>query len=453
MKSTTSLLLLAAALGAMPWGMPGQVLDAGTPPAAAAADSLRLDEVLGLLAKRNPRLRASEAAAAAAAARVAESSTWPDPVLQIGVMNVGLPDLNADMASSMAPAIQLMQMVPFPGKPGLRGEVADVARSMADATASETWWTLRAEASTLFYGLYALDRRIEVMHTTLELLQSFQTVARSLYAAGTGRQADVLRADVEVARMDGEIRTLRARRTVVAARLNGLLDQPTGTAVPTPALGELPGTVPDADTLRRWAGDSRPSLERARLGVRQAGARLDLARKEIWPDLTVGVTYGQRDAGMGLERMGSAMVGFSLPVHAGKRQFALRDEASAMKRMAEAELGGLEADVGASIGERLADLDRARTLLGLYRDEVVPQARATVQSALSSYRVGAVDFMTLVDAQMAVNRYEAELFELLADYGTAVAGLESAIGRSLPPTDPILGATLPERDPTAREER
>jgi outer membrane protein TolC len=203
--------------------------------------------------------------------------------------------------------------------------------------------------------------------------------------------------------------------------------------------------VPAQDTLSAWAAESRPLLRRARLGVLQADTRVDLARREIWPNLTFGLTYGQRDAGMGTERMGSAMLGISLPVHASRRQLAMRDEAGAMRRMADAELGGLMAEVDARIGELLADLDRARSLIGLFRDEVLPEARAMVESALSSYRVGAVDFMTLVDAQMTVNRYEGELYQLLADYGKAVTGLESAVGRTLPVPDAIVAATLEER--------
>ncbi len=141
---------------------------------------------------------------------------------------------------------------------------------------------------------------------------------------------------------------------------------------------------------------------------------------------------------MGVERMGSAMVGFSIPVHAGKRQFAARDEAAAMERLAEAELGSLKADVDARIGELLAELERTRTLTALYRDEVIPEAHATVESAFSSYRVGDVDFMTLVDAQMTANQYEGELYQLLGEYGKAVAALESAVGRPLPTTGPMM---------------
>jgi len=243
---------------------------------------------------------------------------------------------------------------------------------------------------------------------------------------------------VEVARMDGEIQTMEAMRMAMAARINGLVDRPAETPVGSPALGGLPLEIPARDTLAMWAEETRPLLSRARLGVDQANSRVDLAQKQIWPDFTFGVMYGQRDAGAGTQRMGSAVIGFSLPVHAGKRQLATRDEARAMRRMADAELGGVRAEVGARVGELLAELDRARSLVGLYRDEVLPEAHATVESALSSYRVGAVDFLTLVDAQMTVNRYEGELYQLLADYGEAVAALESAVGRTLPRTDRIL---------------
>jgi outer membrane protein TolC len=292
--------------------------------------------------------------------------------------------------------------------------------------------------ASLFFDLYALDRRLEVMRETLALLHDFQEVANAMYVAGAGRQADVLRADVEVARMDAEIRRMEAMRAGHAAELNAMLDRPASTDVPSPVLDDLPAVVPDHDTLLGWARDSRPALERGRQSVEQASARLRLARREIWPDVMVGLSYGQRNLGMGTERMGSVMVGFSLPVHAGSRQLAMRAEASAMEEMARAELGGKEASVDASIGIQLAELERARTLTALYRDEVIPEARATVESAFSSYRVGSVDFMTLIDAQMTVNRYEGELYQLLGDYGKAVASVESVVGRELSRTGPFL---------------
>jgi outer membrane protein TolC len=227
-------------------------------------------------------------------------------------------------------------------------------------------------------------------------------------------------------------------RTAGAARLNGILDRPAETPIPPVVLSPLPLEIPGPDTLVAWAEETRPMLSRVRIGVEQARTVSDLARKEIWPDPVIGFQYGQRGGDMGTERMGSAMIGFSIPVFAGRRQLRMRDEALAMEAMARAELDDMRARIGATIGEQLAELGRTRTLVELFRGEVLPQARANVESSLSSYRVGAVDFMTLVDAQMTVNEFEQELYAMLAEYGRSVADLEMTIGRELPPSSPTL---------------
>jgi outer membrane protein TolC len=187
-----------------------------------------------------------------------------------------------------------------------------------------------------------------------------------------------------------------------------------------------------------WAESSRPALVRGRIGVEQARTRRDLAARELWPDLTLGAQYGQRPGEMGTERMGSLMLGFSVPVFAGQRQLQMRREAAAMEEMAEAELADIRAQVDARIGELIAELERARTLIALYRSEVLPQAGVNVSSALSGYRVGAVDFMTLVDAQMTVNEYREEQHALFAEYGRLIAELEMTVGREIPLSNPTL---------------
>jgi outer membrane protein TolC len=167
------------------------------------------------------------------------------------------------------------------------------------------------------------------------------------------------------------------------------------------------------------------------VSVEQAGTRETLARRELWPDLSLGVQYGQRPSDMGTERMGSLMVGFTLPVFASRRQLKMRDEAAAMRSMASAELEDARAQIDARIREFVAELDRAATLMRLYQTEVLPQAEANVTSAFASYRVGRVDFMTLVDAQMSLNTYAQELHALEAEYGWRIAELEMTVGRVL----------------------
>ncbi|HUG41798.1 MAG TPA: TolC family protein [Longimicrobiales bacterium] len=434
MKQTT-LRRLAGLMVCAATAAPGAArAQAATPtaPAAPTAPALTIEEAYRVARARNPMLRAAAAVADAAATREASAGLPPDPLLQIGLMNFSVPGFETDMPTSMVPSIQAMQMLPWPGKLGLSERIARQTTVMARATSEEAWWEVRSRTAMAFYMIYEADRKLEVMRETLALLRDFEQVAKAMYAAGVGRQSDVLRAGVEVARMDAEIRRMEAMRTSAAARLNGVLDQPAGTPVPALALAPLPLDVPAADTLRAWAEGTRPLLERGRTGVAQARVREDLARKEIWPDPVVGFQYGQRDGAMGTERMGSAMIGFSIPIFAKSRQLRMRDEAAAMGAMAQAELAEMRAQVDARIGELLAELERTRTLVDLYRSEVLPQARANVESSFSSYRVGMVDFMTLVDAQMTTNEYEQELYGLLAEYGRSVAELEMTIGRPLP---------------------
>jgi cobalt-zinc-cadmium efflux system outer membrane protein len=402
-------------------------------PAHAQTDTLTLDEVYARAAAGSPMLRAERSRADAVEAVRRSAALPPDPQVQIGAMNLSLPGLRADMPASMAPSVQLMQMVPTVGKPALAGRIAGAEARMARAGADEAGWMVRGRAAMAFYEVWMADRQLAVMREAALLLRTYESVARATYGAGTGRQADVLRAGVEVSRMDADIARMQAMRAAAAARLNAVLGRAADTPIPAVAFPALPAGVPSADTLRAWALADRPLLLRQRLAVGRARDQARLAGREIWPDVSIGVQYGQRsDPEMGTERMGSVMVGFSIPVFARQRQYAMRREAAAMEQMAGAELQDATVQVDARIGELLAELDRARTLLRLYRTEVLPRAEAAAASALASYQVGAVDFMALADARMAVNRYRQEHAALLAEYGTALAELEMAAGRAMP---------------------
>jgi outer membrane protein TolC len=293
-----------------------------------------------------------------------------------------------------------------------------------------------------FYDLYATHAGLEVARETLRLLQDIARTAEAMYRVGEGRQADVLRAQVEIAKMAEDTLRMQAMRESMMARLNALLDRDPDASAGTPALPQFPDSVPGRPQLESIAFGDRPMIRAGLDEVRAAEASERLARKELIPDVQLGVQYGQRagDVG-GTERMGSIMIGVSLPVFARDRQLSMRDEAGAMKAIAEADLTAMRAETRGRIGEAYAALLRARNLARLYRTTVLPQSEATVASALAAYRVGTVDFMTLLDDQMTVNKFRQELYVLDADQGKAWADLEMLTGKEL--IDPYRIATKP----------
>jgi len=408
------------------------------------APRLTLAEVFRTLEARSPRLEAARQMAAAAEARVKPASTLADPQLQFGLMNRNLPGLGLQDPLGMN-QVQLMQMIPIAGQLGLAGRAAEAQAGAARARAADVGWELRARVAMSFYEIYQLDRTIAVSAATQDLLRDIVTTARTMYSVGQGRQADVLRAQVEVDRMSEEIARMRAIRTAAAARLNALLDRPAETVVPTPALPRFPRELAPADSLEHLALAGRPLLAAAESEVTAAVAAARRARREIWPDLQLGVQYGQRPMTVGTDRMVSLMLGFSVPIWAGRRQLQMRREAAAMRLGAEAELRAMRAETRGRLGELTSLVRRTRELRALYVTTILPQAEATVSSALSAYQAGEVDLPMLLDARMTVNRYRQQLFQLDAEEGTALAELEMLLGQPL--FDPEI--TEPRQPPGA----
>jgi outer membrane protein TolC len=142
----------------------------------------------------------------------------------------------------------------------------------------------------------------------------------------------------------------------------------------------------------------------------------------------LGVSYSQRPE---FGNMASLMVGVRLPIWAGKRQLPMRREMQAMAAMADAEARDTYNETFAQLVAMRADAIRSLSLARLYATAIVPQARASVDAALAAYRVGRVNYMSLVENQMTVNRYETESVRLVAAYHKAVAEIEALVGTPL----------------------
>ncbi len=412
-----------------PRGLPAQ--DAPPLPSAAPRDRpLTLAEILATVDRRSPRVHAAAAFARASATRVAGATKPPDPTLQLGLMNYLLPGLQADPTLGMR-QLQLMQMLPLPGKLTAAGDAARARSAAASALAEEVRSDARTTAAMAFYERAVVLRQVAIARETRRLLEDVAAVAAAMYRVGDGRQVDVLRAQVEIARMDAEVLRMLAMDASAQSRLAAALDLPLDSLNGTPVLPEFPDSVPTREALETLALTSRPMLAAGVAEVDAASADLRLATRDRWPDLQVGLQYGERASAMGTERMGSLMVGAALPIWARSRQLAMRDEAGAMRAMAEADLATMRAATRGRVGEVHAELVSVRDLAALYRGSVLPQAEAAAIAALASYRTGAVDFMTVIDDRMTVNRYRQELVALDATQGRAWAELEMLTGRPL----------------------
>jgi len=395
--------------------------------AQAPPDTLRLAEVVTAARQANPLLKAARLEADAAAERVPQAGALPDPQLQLGLMNRPVAGFGTMDPMTMN-SIQLTQTLPWPGKLGYAEQRTRLLADAARLDADEAERDLGSRVKSVYYQLAFMDRALTVMEQTRELLRGFHQVSSAMYSTGTGLQQDVLQAQVAVARMTEEITVMREERVAMAARLNALLGRDATAAVGALELPAVGDTLPSVDSLMALAAERRPALTAARQRALAAAAGYREARRELFPDLMLGVSYGQRPQ---FDNMVSLMVGFSVPVWAGARQLPLRREMQAMQAAAEAEQRDLGNETFARLAELRAKAARARNLTQLYASAILPQAHAAVDAAFAAYRVGQLNFMSLVDNQMTVNRYVVENVRLLAEYHGAVAEIEALTGADL----------------------
>jgi len=99
--------------------------------------------------------------------------------------------------------------------------------------------------------------------------------------------------------------------------------------------------------------------------------------------------------------------------------------------MATAELNNLKNSINFGVSDQLAQLERRRKLIELYRGGIILQAEQSLESAVINYRVNKVDFLTLLDSQMTLFSYERDLYESEAEYMMGLARLEALVGVEL----------------------
>ncbi|MFO7596956.1 MAG: TolC family protein [Desulfocurvibacter africanus] len=419
-SATLTMALLAAFL----------LLSAG----AWAGSAPGLPELISEALSRNREVLAARAAWQAAGERPSQARALPDPQLSVGVMNLPTSLRFNDEPMTMK-QVQVSQMFPWFGKRELRGDAAGQEAEAARQRYIEAANRVVRELREVYYEFFFVAQQAQLVEANLGVLSQFIEVAKAAYVSGLGKQADILRAQTQHARMIDERLMVERERIMVAARLRSLLDRPAGSLIEPPQ--SLPATEPpswSSDELLELALEQRPMLKEAQAMTQARRREIELARKEYWPDFEIMAAYGQRGEVMGsqIDDMLSTAVSINVPLwQDSKLDPMLREAKQAERQAVESYQAGVN-EIEFELWQALAKATRAKESLALYNTGILPQARLTVESSLSGYRVGTLDFLSLLEAQMNLYASEVARARALTDYSQAVAEIDYIIG-SQPP--------------------
>lgn len=410
--------------------------------AAASAQQVRLapadataDRLVAEALQNTPEMTAARAAVDAAQHRVEPARTLPDPSASLTYQNDGrTPSLGS--AEGSYAGLMLTQALPWPGKLALAGKAAaSEAKEVETGTVGRTTLTIESRVRTAWYDLelaHALDRLVDERRETARQIEA---TTRARYAAGLAIQQDVLRAQVELARID-ELKSAQAA-TIASrtAELNRLLGRQQDAPVGSPADIPSAASIPDAASIVASVLARSPEAAAARQAVETGSVRVDIAKKNFLPDLVVsGGSMYRGNFEMG--PMWQVGVGVSLPIWSDRKQKNQLAEAEARVIEQRAQGDVIARELELRTRERIAQLESADRIAALYRDKVVPLDQLSYESALASYQAGKVPFITVFEAINTLYADRATYLGRLAEAAKWRVAIDEA---SLQPT--AMGAT------------
>jgi len=395
--------------------------------AASPPDPLLLSDVLTEARAHHPEIQAARERYRAAKERPAQAEAFDDPEAKIELFNT---PQNLDVTRTDNTIFGLSQRFPFPGKRGLKKQLALKDADIAEALVHEKELEIGAQAKGAYYDLYLAYKAIEIHHQQIELLKNFFQIANARFRAGKGVQVDVIKAGLELSKLQNELPVLEQQRDSAQAKVNLVMNRSPESPLGTPAEPVTRVDKPAFLELREIAIQNRPQLKALTTDAARSETAIALAQKQYYPDFNVMASrfqnFGQRDGFGGAVVMSLPFSFWTKPKYdAGVR------EAKANLEAAKASYQAMQNQVGFEVKDLLVKLDAAEKLMVMYRTTIIPQAQQTLDSARLNYQNGKVEFLTLLDAERALKDFQLEFYRALTAFAQRMAELERAIGKEL----------------------
>jgi outer membrane protein TolC len=399
--------------------------EAQTPP---TQEAVALPELLAEAERAHPAIKAEAQMVEAKRSHIPQVKSLPDPTVQTGWMGNIRPFSVQHLDPSSYRGISTMQEFPYPGKLKLREEMAEKDVEMEQWNLEAVRRQIRAEVKSAYYELSAVDQALAVTQRNKNLLEKLSRIAEEKYKVGKGLQQDVIRSQVAVSRILQTFTMLNQRRRALVAKLNSLTLHPSdasiGSLAPVPK-AELNYSL---EELTEKGVANSPEIRRQEQLVEQSQYAVNLARKDYYPDFRVGYDYQQRP---GLPDMHGFNVGINVPIFYKTKQREAVREATFTVESGKQGREAIRTNLLFQVKEQYLQAKASDELLTLYSKALVPQSALALESSMTAYQTGSLDFESLLANFQSVLEYEVNYYEELANYQKALVNLEQIIGLDL----------------------
>lgn len=392
----------------------------------------KLADLLAEAERNNPQIQAARHETDASKQVSTQVSTRPDPEFVLQHLSVGSPRPFAGYTSSDFAYIGLgiSQDIPYPGKLRLRGAIAKKDAEVSEERYESVRRAILAGVKQAYFQLGYLTEKTKILDADRELLRQMEESAEARYRSGAGNQQDVLQAQLEQTKLLREIATSQLEIGKIQAAIKQLLDR--SQSSPDIGIAELSETaLPyNYEQLLASADADNPEIAETRKMVEKQQLQVDLAKKDSYPDFNLQYMYQRTDP---FQFRAYYMLTFSarVPIYRGRRQNPKLAQADADRSRSESEYEAQFQQVALELRQQFVSAEKAAELLRIYREGLIPQARAELQAGMAGYQSNRADFQALLASFLDVLKLDEEYSQTLADHESAFAEIERITGLSL----------------------
>ena len=389
-----------------------------------------VDETL----QNNPEIKAARARWEASTKRPSQEGSLPDPIVGINWFNVSFDRITLNETPDSMFLFTFFQEFPFPGKLSLREQTAKEEAEAQEKMYETDLRRVIADLKEAYYNWFLVHKSIEIIAKNKDILEKFEQIAEAKYAVGDGIQQDVLKAQVEVSRFIEQLDLLNEQKGIVEARIRSILNRPPDSPLGNPEteIEKSPFNL-TTEELYKIAQERAPLLKAKENLIDREEEALKLAKKEYYPDFSIGASPGLMGipGGGGTQGAWGVTFGVKVPLYFWRKQRYGVEEAALQLKAAQEDFSSTSQDISFRVKDQYLVAKTSENLLKLFEEGIIPQATSSLESAIAGYQVGNIDFLTLLDNLLTLFNFELTYYTHLTNYQKALARIEEIIDMDL----------------------
>ena len=396
---------------------------------ADANAPVALQDYLRLAALNNAGLKAAFEEWKAALEQVPQARSLPDPRFTYGYYIT-------EVETRVGPQqnrVGIMQVFPWFGEIEAQTDGATAAAKAARQRYEAGKLKLFFEVKEAFHEYVYLAKAVDIARENLELVKHFEEVARTKYIAAAAGHPDVIRAQMELAKLEDQVKTLEDFRNPIVARLNAVLNR-TGIELPWPHAEEFQPVELTREKVIAMLRTYNPELQGLDFELESSRTRLEVAKKKFYPDIGVGVDWIDTGHRSGVSDSGkdAVILMFTMDLPIWRKSYRAAElQAQANVRRTRQQRIETENTIIARTERVLYDFEDSGRKVRLYADVLVPKAKELLSVSETAYKAGTVDFLSLIDAQRMLLGYQLNYKRAVTDNLQRLAELEMLAGAEL----------------------